>query len=88
MMMHKAAWLFDQGRSCAVEADISKYLASDVAWRIADQAMQTFGGYGYAKEYDIERLWRDLRLFRLGPVSQEMSLSFIAHHALGLPRSY
>ena len=88
MLMYKATWLYDQDMPCAIEADMSKYLAGDIAWRIADQAMQTFGGYGYAKEYDIERLWRDLRLFRIGPVSQEMSLSFIAHHALRMPRAY
>jgi acyl-CoA dehydrogenase len=63
-------------------------LAADAAYFAADQAVQTHGGFGYAKEYDVERYWREARLMRIAPVSQEMILNYVAEHVLGLPRSY
>ena len=74
LLTYKAALLYDQGLPCGAEAEMAKFLAAEVAAKATDQAMQTFGGYGYAKEYHIERYWRDARLYRLGPISQEMSL--------------
>jgi acyl-CoA dehydrogenase len=67
---------------------MAKYVAAEAAFRAADQAMQVHGGYGYTSEYHVERYWRDLRLFRTAPVSQEMTLNYIAEHVLGLPKSY
>lgn len=83
---HKAAWLFDQGRSSAAEGNMAKMVATDAAFQACDAAMQTHGGYGYAREYHIERLWRDARLFRIAPVTQEMALNFVAQHVLGMSR--
>jgi hypothetical protein len=84
----KAAALFDAGRPCGAEANAAKYLGAEAGWAACDQAMQTFGGFGYSKEYPIERLWREVRLLRLAPISQEMVLNFIATKCLGLPKSY
>lgn len=88
LMNYKAAWLFDHNLACATEANMAKLVAAEVAFNACDQAMQTLGGYGFSTEYHIERLWRDVRLFRLAPVSQEMILNYVAQHVLGLPRSY
>ena len=84
----KAAWLYDQGLPCASEANAAKLLAADAGFDACDAALQTLGGFGYAREYHIERLWREVRLYRLAPISQEMALNFIAHHELKLPKSY
>ncbi|MEV0326839.1 acyl-CoA dehydrogenase family protein [Micromonospora echinospora] len=83
-----AAARYDAGLSCGAEANIAKYLAADAGYQAADQAVQTHGGLGYAQEYHVERYWREARIMRLAPVSQEMSLNFIAQQVLGLPRSY
>jgi len=83
---YKAAWLFDQGLSSAAEGNMAKMVATDAAFAACDAAMQVHGGYGYAREYHIERLWRDARLFRIAPVTQEMALSFVAQHVLGMSR--
>ena len=83
-----AAAKYDAGLSCGAEANIAKYLAADAGYQAADQAVQTHGGLGYAQEYHVERYWRESRIMRLAPVSQEMSLNFIAQQVLGLPRSY
>ncbi|MGI5241973.1 acyl-CoA dehydrogenase family protein [Dactylosporangium sp. CA-139066] len=83
-----AATKYDAGQSCAAEANIAKYLAADAGYQAADRAIQTHGGLGYAQEYHVERYWREARIMRLAPVSQEMSLNFIAQQVLGLPRSY
>ncbi len=83
-----AAWRYDEGLSCAEEANLAKYLAADAAFECTDRAMQTLGGFGYAKEYDIERYWREARLMKIAPISQEMILNFISTKVLGLPRSY
>ncbi|MEZ5559902.1 MAG: acyl-CoA dehydrogenase family protein [Pseudomonadales bacterium] len=88
LMVRKAAWLIDRGEPCGAEANMAKWLAADAAFQAADQAMQTHGGFGYAREYHVERYWREARLMRIAPISQEMILNFVTEHVLGLPRSY
>ena len=88
LMVRKAAWLLDNGLPCGSEANMAKWLAADAAFQAADQAMQTHGGFGYAKEYHVERYWREARLMRIAPISQEMILNYVTEHELGLPRSY
>jgi acyl-CoA dehydrogenase len=87
-MNHKAAWLYDQGLPYSTEANVAKLIAAQAAQAATERAMQTMGGMGYAKESHVERLWRDARLFKFAPVSEEMVLNFIAMNSLGLPRSY
>ncbi len=87
-MVMMAAWRYDHGMSCGAEANIAKYLAADAGYLAADRAMQTHGGLGYATEYHVERYWREARLMRIAPISQEMSLNYIAQQVMGLPRSY
>jgi acyl-CoA dehydrogenase len=84
----EAAQLYDQGKSCGAESNAAKFLASEAAFEVCDRAMQTFGGFCYAKEYHIERLWRESRLLKIAPVSQQMVLNFIAQKVLDLPKSY
>ncbi len=84
----KAAWRFDNGLECGEEANTAKYLAAEASFFAADRAIQTHGGLGYATEYHVERYWREARLQRLAPVSQEMTLNYIAQKVMGLPRSY
>jgi acyl-CoA dehydrogenase len=84
----QAAQLYDQGKSCGAEANAAKFLATEAAFEACDRAMQTHGGYMYAKEYNIERMWRESRLLKVAPISQEMVLNFIAQKMLGLPKSY
>jgi acyl-CoA dehydrogenase len=84
----QAAWLYDQGKPCGREANTAKYLAAEAGFRAADQAVQTHGGLGYAREYHVERYFREARLLRIVPVSQEMVLNFIGHKVLGLPKAY
>ena len=88
MMIRKASWLYDSGQACGAEANMAKYLASEWAFEAADRALQTLGGFGYAREFDVERYWREVRVMRIAPVTQEMVLNFLAQHELGLPRSY
>lgn len=88
LVVREAAWRYDQGLDCGAQANTAKYLASDAAHYAADRAMQTHGGFGYAKEYDVDRYWVESRLMKIAPVSQEMVLNYIAQHQLGLPRSY
>jgi acyl-CoA dehydrogenase len=88
LAIREAAWRYDQDLPSGEHANAAKFLAADAGWRTADQAMQTHGGFGYASEYDVERYWREARLMRLAPVSQEMVLNYVAEHVLGLPRSY
>ena len=87
-MAMKGAWLYDNGHECGEVANTAKYLAAEASYFAADQAVQTHGGLGYASEYHVERYWREARLQRLAPVSQEMTLNYIAHNILSLPRSY
>lgn len=88
LMVRKAAWKLDAGEPCGPEANMAKWLAADAAFQAADQAVQTHGGFGYAREYHVERYWREARLMRIAPISQEMILNFVSEHVLGLPKSY
>jgi acyl-CoA dehydrogenase len=88
LMARKAAWLYDHGQPCGREANMAKWLCADAGFKAADQAVQTHGGMGYAREYHVERYFREARLLRLAPVSQEMVLNHVSQHVLGLPRSY
>ena len=88
LMIRKAAWKLDRGEPCGAEANMAKWLAADASFQAADQAMQTHGGFGYAKEYHVERYWREARLMRIAPISQEMILNYVTEHVLDLPRSY
>jgi acyl-CoA dehydrogenase len=88
LVRDKAAWLFDHGEPCGAEANTAKLLASQAAWAAGNAAMDTFGGYAYAKEFDIERKFRETRLFLTAPVNNNLVLAYIAEHVLGLPRSY
>jgi acyl-CoA dehydrogenase len=88
LVNRSAAALFAAGRDCGEEANVAKLLASEAAWHAADAAMQTHGGFGFAREYDIERKWRDTRLFQIAPISTNLILSYLGEHVLGMPRSY
>lgn len=88
LMRFHAAELFDTGEACGPEANMSKLLASQAAWAAANAAIDTHGGYGFAAEYDVERKFRECRLFSIAPISNNMVLNFIAEHVLGMPRSY
>ncbi len=88
LAIREAAWRYDQGLPCGEHANLAKWLAAEAGHAAADRAVQTLGGFGYAKEYDVERYWRESRLMKLAPVSQEMVLNYVAEHVLGLPRSY
>ena len=88
LMVKKAASEFDQGKSIGEAANIAKLLASEAAWQAADTCLQTHGGYGFAEEYDVERKFRETRLYQVAPISSNLILSYIAEHVLGLPRSY
>ena len=88
LMRDHAARLFDAGGQAGAEANMAKYLASEAAWEAANAAMTTFGGYGFAVEYDIERKFREARLPIVAPVSNNLILSYVGEHVLGLPRSY
>ena len=88
MMMRKAAALFDAGQPCGPEANMAKYLAAEAAWDAAEACMQTHGGFAFAKEYDVERKWRECRLYRIAPISSNLVLAYVAEHVLGMPRSY
>ena len=88
LMIRKASWLLDHGEPCGAEANMAKWLAADAAFQAADQAVQTHGGFGYAREFHVERYWREARLMRIAPISQEMILNYVTEHVLKLPRSY
>ncbi|MBW8269174.1 acyl-CoA dehydrogenase family protein [Caldovatus aquaticus] len=88
MMIRKAATLFDAGLPCGPEANMAKMLVSEAAWHAAEACMQTHGGFSYAREYDIERKWREIRLMQIAPISTNLILAYVAEHVLGLPRSY
>ena len=88
LMVRKAAALFDAQRPCGPEANMAKLLASEAAWHAAEAALQTHGGFGYAKEYDVERKWRETRLMQIAPISTNLILGFLGEHVLGMPRSY
>jgi acyl-CoA dehydrogenase len=88
LMCLKAAWLFDSGRPCGAESNTAKLMAAEAGFEACDVAVQTHGGYGYAKEFYVERLWREVRLYKIAPVSQQMVLNYLSEHVLGLPKSY
>ena len=88
LMVTDAAEKFDQGLSAGKEANMAKLLASEAAWEAAEACVQTFGGFGFAEEYDVERKFRETRLYQVAPVSTNMILSYIGQHVLGMPRSY
>jgi acyl-CoA dehydrogenase len=88
LAVREAAWRYDNGLPCGEHANTAKFLAADAGHFAADRAMQTFGGFGYAKEYDVERFWSESRLMKIAPISQEMILNYVSEHVLGLPRSY
>ena len=88
LMVHEAASLYEQGHDCGAEANMAKLLAADASWAAADMCVQTHGGFGFAEEFDIERKFRETRLYQVAPISTNLILSYLAEHVLGLPRSY
>jgi acyl-CoA dehydrogenase len=88
LMRWRAAELFDAGLGCGSEANMAKLLAADASWEAANVAVQTFGGYGFTADYDVERKFRETRLYQVAPVSTNLILAHIAEHVLKLPRSY
>jgi acyl-CoA dehydrogenase len=88
LMVREAARLIDAGKPCGEEANLAKYLAAEAGFFAADRAVQTHGGFGYATEYHVERYFREARLPRIAPISQELILAYVAQHVLGLPRSH
>lgn len=88
LMVFKAAWLYDQGKPCGAEANTAKYLAGEASFDACQQAVMTHGGFGYAKEYHVERYLRESLIGRIAPVSPQLILCFIAERVLGLPKSY
>jgi len=88
LVVRQAAALFDAGEDCGEQANMAKMLASEATWEAAEACMQTFGGFAFAKEYDVERKWREARLFKTAPISTNLILGFIGQHVLGMPRSY
>ena len=88
LMVQKAACLFDAGEKPGAEANMAKMLAADAAWDAANMCLQSHGGFGFAEEYDIERKFRETRLYQVAPISTNLILSYIAEHVLGLPRSF
>ena len=88
LMVQEAARKYEVGENAGAEANMAKYLASEASWKAADMCMQTFGGFAFAEEYDVERKFRETRLYRIAPVSNNLVLSFVGEHVLGMPKSY
>jgi alkylation response protein AidB-like acyl-CoA dehydrogenase len=88
LMVREAALLYEAGRDCGAEANLAKLLAADASWAAADMCVQTHGGFGFAEDFDIERKFRETRLYQVAPISTNLILSYLAEHVLGLPRSY
>ncbi|MHC1563678.1 acyl-CoA dehydrogenase family protein [Actinomycetospora sp. C-140] len=88
LVLRKATWLYDRGEPCGREANTAKYLCAEAGFAAADRALQTHGGMGYSEEYDVARWFREARLLKIAPLSQEMVLNYLGSHVLGLPRSY
>jgi alkylation response protein AidB-like acyl-CoA dehydrogenase len=88
LMVREAASLYEAGKDCGAEANMAKHLAAEASWAAADMCVQTHGGFGFAEEFDIERKFRETRLYTVAPISTNLILSYIAEHVLGLPRSY
>ncbi len=88
LLLRKAGALFAAGQACAPEVNMAKLLASEASWHAAEACLQTHGGFGYAREYDVERKWRETRLMQIAPISTNLVMSYVAEHVLGLPRSF
>jgi acyl-CoA dehydrogenase len=88
LMVYRAAALFDAGEPCGAEANMAKYLAAEASWKAGDTCLQTHGGFGFAEEYDVERKFRETRLYQVAPVSTNLILAYLGEHVLGLPKSY
>jgi acyl-CoA dehydrogenase len=88
LMVERAASLYERGEPCGKEANMAKLLAADASWQAGDMCIQTHGGFGFAEEYDVERKFRETRLYQVAPISTNLILSYLAEHVLGLPRSY
>jgi len=88
LMRYKAAWLYEQGLPCGAEANMAKLLAAEASWAAANACLDTHGGFGFAEEYDIERKFRETRLYKVAPVSNNLILAYLGQHVLGMPRSY
>jgi alkylation response protein AidB-like acyl-CoA dehydrogenase len=88
LMRYKAAWLFEQGLPCGAEANMAKLLSADASWAAANTCLDTYGGFGFAEEYDVERKFRETRLYKVAPVSNNLILAYLGQHVLGMPRSY
>jgi acyl-CoA dehydrogenase len=87
-MVERACRLFDAGKPCGADANMALMLASTASWQAADMCIQTHGGLGFAEEFDIERKFRETRLYQVAPISTNLILSYVATHTLGLPKSY
>jgi acyl-CoA dehydrogenase len=88
LMRYRAAGLFDAGKPCGAEANMAKLLGADASWEAANACLQTYGGFGFAAEYDVERKFRETRLYQVAPISTNLILSYIGEHVLGMPRSF
>jgi len=88
LMVYEAARLFEADEPCGEQANMAKMLAADASWAAAEAAVQTHGGFGFAEEYDVERKFRETRLYQVAPISTNMIMSYLSEHVLGLPRSY
>jgi alkylation response protein AidB-like acyl-CoA dehydrogenase len=88
LMVRDAAMRFQAGQDCGAEANMAKLLAAEASWAAAEMCVQTHGGFGFAEEFDIERKFRETRLYQVAPISTNLILSYLAEHVLGLPRSY
>lgn len=88
LMRYEACRLFDAHQPCGAEANMAKHLAAESSWKAANACMQTFGGFGFAAEYDVERKFRETRLYQVAPISSNLILSFVGEHVLGMPRSF
>jgi acyl-CoA dehydrogenase len=88
LVRYKAAWLFEQGAPCGPDANMAKLLASEASWQAANACLDTHGGYGFAAEYDVERKFRETRLYSIAPISNNLVLAYLGQHVLGMPRSY
>jgi alkylation response protein AidB-like acyl-CoA dehydrogenase len=88
LVLRRACDLFDAGVPCGAEANMAKLLTSEAAWHAGEACLQTHGGFGYAREYDVERKWRETRLYQIAPISTNLILAYLGEHVLGMPRSY
>jgi alkylation response protein AidB-like acyl-CoA dehydrogenase len=88
LVLREAIRLYDEGKNPGEEANLAKMLAADASWAAAEACVQTHGGFGFAEEYDVERKFREARLYQVAPISTNLILSYLAEHVLGLPRSY